>query len=68
MGRHPISPYIYGVDTVDAASAVPATVVHMGNDEASGYNWEINATNVQSALSSSTLPWALDPRARDRPK
>lgn len=44
--RHPISPAVYGVDSPEAAELVPATVVQLGDDEASGYNWEVNATNV----------------------
>jgi hypothetical protein len=45
--RRAISPDIYGVNSVALAQAVPATVVLMGDDETSGYNWELNATNVQ---------------------
>ncbi len=47
--RRPISPHIYGVDDATAAAPAKARAVGFGERDPSGYNWEVNATNVKQA-------------------
>ncbi|MEI8081953.1 MAG: glycoside hydrolase family 44 protein, partial [Actinomycetes bacterium] len=80
-GRHPISPLIYGINddpSLSAPGAVPdslaaaltatgVTLVRLGGNRYTAYNWENNASNAGSDwlyenddyLSSSTIPGAV---------
>jgi hypothetical protein len=46
--RRPISPYVYGVNGVELPRAHPGrfTLIRLGGDRTSSYNWEINASNA----------------------
>ncbi len=49
--RHPISPYIYGVNFPPSAAYVTqsgATLVRWGGNNASRYNWKINGKNIDA--------------------
>jgi hypothetical protein len=44
----PISPYVYGVNDASRATAVHATIVRIGGNRLTAYNWENNASNSGS--------------------
>lgn len=65
LGRHAISPYIYGMNFFNGSTLDnPVTLDRLGGNRWSGYNWESNASNAGSDwlhssdtyLSSSTDP------------
>ena len=68
QANHPISPLIYGLNFPSAATlaATRATVLRLGGNRWTAYNWETNASNAGSDycfendnyLSSSTTPGA----------
>jgi len=46
--RHPISPYIYGINNASAIDSLPAalTLDRAGGNRSTAYNWETNASNA----------------------
>jgi len=68
QANHPISPLIYGLNSPSAATlaATRATLLRLGGNRWTAYNWETNASNAGSDwcfendnfLSSSTTPGA----------
>ena len=46
--RHPISPYIYGTNGARDIATNKQTVVRMGGNRWTAYNWENNASNAGS--------------------
>jgi hypothetical protein len=65
-GRHPISPLIYGSNVARDVAANGLTLVRLGGNRWTAYNWENNASNAGSdwcfqndgLLSSSNVPGA----------
>ena len=45
QNRHPISPYIYGINDKDPGDT-HTTVRRLGGNRMTGYNWTNNATNA----------------------
>jgi hypothetical protein len=54
--RRPISRYVYGVNGVELPRAHPGlfTLIRLGGDRTSTYDWEINASNAGAGYSSSS--------------
>jgi hypothetical protein len=45
---HPISPYVYGVNSETQAAAVHSPIARIGGNRMTAYNWENNASNAGS--------------------
>ena len=48
QGARPISPYVYGVNNGGQAAAHHASIVRIGGNRLTAYNWENNASNAGS--------------------
>jgi hypothetical protein len=46
QNRHAISPYIYGINNLDASRPAGLTLARAGGNRWTAYNWETNASNA----------------------